>query len=230
MREETIEFNTSNGPTSAYVVIPDDTSAPAVMLIHEWWGLAKHIKDIASRYAEEGFICIAPDLYRGKKTSDPDEASRLMHELAIGDGVDTIRAAREKATEKYGIENIGITGFCMGGTFALRAACDLDGFKASVPFYGDIPEEPVLQGLKTPVLFISGTKDEWINTEKVSELESIAARHTLPVYTLRYNADHAFFNDTRTEVYDEEAASDAWEKTLAFFREHLGQSGRSAAG
>jgi carboxymethylenebutenolidase len=221
MTNETLQFNTANGASTAYVAMPDEPTDKAIILIQEWWGLNDHIKDVANRYAAEGFITIAPDLYRGKLAKDPDEASKLMHALEIEDGLNTIESAMEKAQEEYEIENFGITGFCMGGTFALQAACKLEGISAAAPFYGDIPEEFDLKDLKCPVIFISGTKDQWINTEKVGELERIAKENFLPVQSVKYEADHAFFNDTRPEVYDEEAAKDAWEKVIAFFNENL---------
>jgi carboxymethylenebutenolidase len=221
MTNETIQFNTANGASTAYVALPDNQTDKAIILIQEWWGLNDHIKDIANRYAAEGFITVAPDLYRGKVTKDPEEASKLMHGLEIEDGLNTIESAMEKAREKYEIENFGITGFCMGGTFALQAACKLEGIDAAAPFYGDIPEEFDLKGLKCPVIFISGTRDQWITPEKVGELERIAKENFLPVESVKYNADHAFFNNTRPEVYDEEAAKDAWSKVIAFFNEHL---------
>src|SRR5262245_12869986 len=128
MKTETLNFDTVNGATTAYVAMPDNGSDKAVILIQEWWGLNGHIKDIAGRYAAEGFIAMAPDLYRGVVAKDPEQASKLMHGLAIEDGLDTIKNAREKAKETYGVKRFGITGYCMGGTFALRAACELDGF------------------------------------------------------------------------------------------------------
>ena len=222
MKTETLEFNTANGATTAYVAMPDETSADtkAVILIQEYWGLNDHIKDIAGRYADEGFICLAPDLYRGRVAINPTDASQMMNALELEDGLDTIKNAQQAAREKYGISQFGITGFCMGGTYALQAVCHLEGFSASAPFYGDVPGETVLQNLKTPVLFISGTKDQWINTEKVAELERIAQVQHLPIESVKYEADHAFFNDTR-EVYDADAAQDAWAKVIGFFDENL---------
>ena len=222
MKTETLEFNTANGETTAYVAMPDETSADtkAIILIQEWWGLNDHIKDIAGRYADEGFICIAPDLYRGKVATNPADASQMMNALELEDGLDIIKNAQAAAREKYGISHFGITGFCMGGTYALQAVCHLVGFSASAPFYGDVPSETVLQNLKTPVLFVSGTKDNWINPEKVAELERIAQVQNLPIESVKYEADHAFFNDTR-EVYDADAAEDAWTKVINFFDENL---------
>ena len=222
MTSETLSFGTEGGDTTAYVALPDGGGASkAVLVIQEWWGLNDHIKDIAGRYADEGFIAIAPDLYRGTIAKDSGEAGELMHALQIEDGVDTVRNAMEAARDKYGISHFGITGYCMGGTFALRAACELEGISAAAPFYGDIPNEEVLEKLTVPVIFISGTKDQWINPEKVAGLEDAAERFELPVTSVKYDADHAFFNNTRPEVYNETAARDAWALVVGFFKDKL---------
>ena len=221
MKSDTISFNTANSETTAYVARPEETSGKAVVLIHEWWGLNDHIKDIAGRYAAEGFVTIAPDLYRGKIASNSDEASALMHGLGVEDGLDTIKNAVDEAGRLNGISHFGISGFCMGGTFALRAACELEGFSAAAPFYGDIPEEDILRKLKTPTIFVSAMKDAWINTEKVAYLEDAAERYELPIHSVKYEADHAFFNDTRPDVYDETAANDAWALVVGFFNDKL---------
>lgn len=221
MSNETLSFATANGDTTAYIAKPESGNGKAVMLIQEWWGLNDHIKDIANRYAAEGFIAIAPDLYRGDLATNPDEASKMMQDLKIEDGIDTIKNAAAKAKDELGISTLGITGYCMGGTFALRAACELDDFAAAVPFYGDIPEEEGLKHLKAPTMFISGTRDAWISPEKVSGLEAAAEKYGLPVESVKYDADHAFFNNTRPEVYDADSASDAWKRTISFFKEKL---------
>jgi carboxymethylenebutenolidase len=221
MSERTLSFSTAIGDTTAYVAEPGNSDKKAVIVIQEWWGLNDHIKDITNRYAAEGFIAIAPDLYRGKIATSSDDASKMMHDLAIADGIDTIKNAIAAALDELGISHFGITGYCMGGTFALRAACELEGLSAAAPFYGDIPEEEVLKRLRTPTVFISGTKDQWINTEKVATLEDITERYELPIESLKYEADHAFFNNTRPEVYDATAAQDAWAKVVGFFKDKL---------
>ena len=223
MKTETLSFNTAGGETTAFVTAPDDASADSkpVLLIQEWWGLNEHIKDVARRYAEEGFVCIAPDLYRGKVASDSSEASQMMHDLKLEDGLDTIRNAIDKARETYGFSHFGVTGYCMGGTYAPRAACELEGLSAAAPFYGDVPDEDVLKNLTVPTIFISGTKDQWINPEKVAQLEEITEKYELPLTSVKYEADHAFFNDTRPEVYDETAARDAWALVIGFFKDNL---------
>jgi len=221
MKSETLSFDTANGATSAYVAIPDDSTQKAVIVIQEYWGLNEHIKDIARRYADEGFIAIAPDLYRGKLAATPEEAGKFMQALKIEDGLDTINSSVETARTKYDLSHFGITGFCMGGTYALRAACELEGFSAAAPFYGDIPEEEVLKKLTTPTIFVSATKDGWINTDKVATLEEAAEKYELPIHSVKYEADHAFFNNTRPEVYDETASRDAWALVTGFFNDKL---------
>jgi carboxymethylenebutenolidase len=127
----------------------------------------------------------------------------------------------DAAAETYQIKQFAITGYCMGGTFALRAACEIPEFKAAAPFYGDTPEEKVLAKLKVPTLFIAGKRDAWINEEKVRQLQEVAAKYNLPVEVVSYDADHAFFNDTRPQVYDAAAAADAWQRVLEHFRKYL---------
>jgi len=117
--------------------------------------------------------------------------------------------------------HFGITGYCMGGTYALRAACELEGLSAAAAFYGDVPGDDVLHRLTTPTLFISGTRDGWITPEKVAGLEDAAERFELPIHSVKYDADHAFFNDTRPEVYNETAARDAWALVVGFFKDKL---------
>ena len=218
---EILNFETSNGPTTAYVADGDLKNGKAVIVIQEWWGLNEHIKEIADRYAAEGFTAIAPDLYRGRVAKDPKEASEMMNSLAIEDGLDTIRHSLDAASIAYDLSHFGITGYCMGGTFALRAACELEGLSAAAPFYGDIPEDNVLKKLTVPTIFISGTRDGWITPEKVAGLEDASERFELPIHSVKYDADHAFFNDTRPEVYDETAAKDAWALVIGFFKDKL---------
>jgi carboxymethylenebutenolidase len=194
-----------------------------VILIHEWWGINDHIRDLTSRYANEGFLCIAPDLFRGKIAKNTEEASKLMQSLAIDDGLETIGATITQAKSAYNASKFGITGYCMGGTFALRAACEISEIAAAAPFYGDIPEENVLRKLKAPTLFIAGKRDAWINPAKVNQLIEAARKYDLPVEVVSYDADHAFFNNTRPEVYNAEAAADAWRRVLELVGKHLRQ-------
>jgi len=226
MNTETLNLNTSRGATTAVVARPDGDATAAVILIHEWWGINDHIRDLARRYANEGYICVAPDLFRGIVTKDSEEASRLMHGLDTVDGLETISQAFVETKLSYGVHKTAITGYCMGGTFALRAACEISELAAAAAFYGDIPEEKVLAKLQVPTIFFAGTRDNWINPEKVELLKKAAREYNLPLEAVSYDADHAFFNDTRPEVYDENAARDAWQRVLAHFGKHLSEVAR----
>jgi len=229
MNIETLNLTTSRGPTTAHVARPDTEATAGIILIQEWWGLNDHIRDVAGRYANEGYLCVAPDLYRGRVAADPQEAAAFMNALTIDDGMETIRQAIAAAHEKYGVQKFGINGFCMGGTYSLRAACEIPSLGAAAPFYGDVPEEVVLAKLSVPTLFIAGTRDAWINPAKVNGLKEMARKYNLPVEAVSYEADHAFFNDTRPQVYDAEAAADAWQRVLAHFEKYLlHQAARSA--
>src|SRR6185369_13946870 len=126
MKTETLDLNTSYGATTAHVARPETDAAAAVILIQEWWGINDHIRDIAGRFANEGYLCLAPDLYRGKLAKNAEEAGQMMQALAIEDGVETIREAIAAAKKKYIMQKFGINGYCMGGTFALRAACEIN--------------------------------------------------------------------------------------------------------
>src|SRR5262249_48761467 len=154
-------------------------------------------------------------------TADASEASTMMRSLKLDDGIDTIKSAMSAATDAYGIAHFGINGFCMGGTYALRAACLLEGISAAAPFYGDIPDEEVLKKVTAPTIFVAATQDDWINAEKVGQLTDAAEKYELPVEILKYEADHAFFNDRRPEVYNEAAAKDAWALVVALFKDNL---------
>ena len=221
MTNETLAVETAKGSSSAFVAKPDADTNRAVLVIQEYWGVNDHIKDIAGRFANEGFIAVVPDLYRGTIAKDKSEASELMRRLPIEDGLETIRKAMAVASDSYGITHFGIAGFCMGGTYALRAACELEGISAAAPFYGDLPPEDVLKTLTAPTIFVSATQDRWIDLAKVALLEEITAKYELPITMAKYDADHAFFNNTRPEVYNETAARDAWALVTGLFNDKL---------
>src|SRR5882672_4654694 len=123
----------------AFVARPDDVEkAPAIIIVHEWWGLNPHIEDIAQRFAEEGFIAVVVDLYNGKTTKDAQEASKLMGALKQEEGLARLQVVLKQLRATPEVSGVGVTGFCMGGTYALLLACNAK-VEASAPFYGDPP-------------------------------------------------------------------------------------------
>jgi carboxymethylenebutenolidase len=207
----------------AFVARPGDVEkAPAVIIIHEWWGLNRHIEDVTQRFAEEGFIAVAADLYEGKTAKNAQEASNLMGALKQEDGLARLQVVLKRLRAMPEVTGVGVTGFCMGGTFALLLACNAK-VEASAPFYGDVPVDTTVIGkLSCPVLFIGAEKDQWITVEKMNRLEAALKQFGKEGEVRIYkDSDHAFFNDTRPEVYNQADAEDAWERVIEFFNKHL---------
>lgn len=193
--------------------------APAVVLIQEWWGLNDHIKTLTERLAGEGFLVLAPDLYQGRVTKNADEAGKWMTELDTLTAVQEIAGAVSFLKEHArGNGKVGVTGFCMGGALTLASACHIPGLAAAVAFYGIPPEEKVDYAKVTaPVQMHVAKKDYWVSVDKA---EAVKAK--LPAMDLHvYDADHAFVNETRPEVYSPENAKLAWGRMVEFFKKHV---------
>jgi carboxymethylenebutenolidase len=220
-----IEFTVGEKEAQGYIVGPSQGGVrPGLIVVHEWWGLNDHIKDIADRFAGEGFVVLAPDLYDGKIAKDADEAGRLMQGLNQDRAIETLNGAVDylKSQEQVNPEAIGVTGFCMGGTFALLLPCYNKSVKAAAPFYGDVPSEDVLKNLSAPILFIGAENDPWITQDKMDRLKAALTKLNKEGEVKVYGGvGHAFFNDTRPEAYDKEAARDAWASVNRFFAEKL---------
>ncbi len=217
------KFAANGKEVNAFIAKPEGVSkAPAVIIVHEWWGLNPHTEDIAQRYAREGFIAVAADLYNGVTTKDAKEAGQLMSALKPEDGLESLNIVLDALRADSEVSSVGVTGFCMGGTFALLLACHAE-VEASVPFYGDVPVDTTIIGkLGCPLLFIGGEKDQWITVEKMNRLDTALKQYSKPGEVRIYKgADHAFFNDTRPEVYSKADAEDAWKTVIAFFKQHL---------
>ncbi|HEY5638611.1 MAG TPA: dienelactone hydrolase family protein [Dehalococcoidia bacterium] len=221
-----LDYATNGSNASGYLARPaGEGPFPAVIVIQEWWGLNDNIKDIAERFAREGFAAFAPDLYHGEVTSEPDEAQKLMMQLDMPRASQELVKAAEYLSQQPYIagRGIGATGFCMGGGLALTLATDTPLIKAAAPFYGVNPQ-PIdrLQDLQGPVLAIYAEHDDWASAAVREELESAMAQYGKKLEVQVYpGTEHAFFNDTRQEVYRETAANDAWNRVLALFRSEL---------
>ena len=220
-----VEFQVGGRVAGGYMVEPEaQGSHPALIVIHEWWGLNEHIKDIAERFAKKGYVALAPDLYDGAVTKDSAKAAELMQGLDDQKALETLSGAVNflRVQAVVNSEKIGVTGFCMGGTFSLLLACHDNSIKASAPFYGDVPPDEIIRNLSAPVLFIGAENDPWITMDKMERLR--AAIHEfgkegeVKIYS---GVGHAFFNDTRPEAYDRTAAQDAWNRVGEFLASKL---------
>ena len=222
---EIVHFPANGWNADGYLSIPDSGNGPGVIVIQEWWGLVDHIKDVCDRFAAEGFVALAPDLYRGKTTKSPDEAGKLMMALRIDEAEKNLKgAAAYLAThDSMTSEKVGVVGFCMGGALALYTATKNANVGACVVFYGGHPNvKPDLPNLQSPVLGLYAAKDGFVTPDSVRQLESKLKELGKSIETIIYpDTDHAFFNDTRPEVYNAEAADDAWRRTIEFLRKYL---------
>ena len=214
----------SGGQLSGELAEPAGSDkAPSLVLIQEWWGVNDHIRSLAERLAKEGFLTLAPDLYHGKVTKDAAEAGQLMTALDTLKAVDEIAGA-VKALKEHPRSNgkVGVVGFCMGGALSFASACHVEGLSAAVPFYGTPPAEKVDYAKVTaPILAHFAKNDEWATVAKAEEIKKQLDARGQAMELCVYDAGHAFMNDTRPEAYDEKSAKLAWERTIAFFREHL---------
>jgi carboxymethylenebutenolidase len=230
IRETMVQYPSGNVTMKAFVAAPQTKEKrPTVIVIQEWWGLTDHIKDIARRYAAEGYVAIAPDLYSRlgyALTTDAGEAGKLMNTLKQEDGLNDLNATVTylKSVPEVDGTRIGVTGFCMGGSYALMLPCVNPAIKAAVPFYGQVPNpDAPLQKLSAPVLYLYGEDDGWITKADVQRLAAALKKYNKPGEIKTYpGAPHAFFRDNDPSVYRPEAARDAWGRTKAFFKQHLG--------
>ncbi len=225
MAGEMIEYKSNGGATPGYLAVPAGGTGAGVIVLQEYWGLTPHIKSVCDRFAAEGFVALAPDLYHGVQTKSPDEAGKLMMALNIEQAEKDLRGAVEFLTNHEAVqgEGVGTVGFCMGGVLSLYAACLNSSVAACVIFYGIHPKvNPPLENLRAPVLGLYAEHDSHVPPEAVQELETklkaLGKSVEMHVYP---DTKHAFFNDDRPEVYDAAAAEDAWRRTTEFFRERL---------
>lgn len=220
-------------------------AVPGVVVVHDVWGLSAHTRDVAQRLAREGFGVLAVDLYR-REPAPPaiDDVGRWMRALSDPQILADIEAAAAFLAEAPASRGrrVGVVGFCMGGSYALLAACGGRGIAASVPFYGLLSHEHGLlhdpagldparkprspleaaRGLSCPLLAFFGADDPYVPVADVRELERRLAGGPHPAEVVVVEgAGHAFMNDTRPDAYRPEAARAAWTRTVAFLHRHL---------
>src|SRR5262249_19743800 len=135
-----IDFDAKGKSGHGYLVAAEGQAKAGLIVIQEWWGLNDHIKDIADRFAAQGYTSLAPDLYDGKTTKSSEEAGKFMQSLDRERAMDILTGAVAHL-QSLGLNSLGVTGFCMGGTFALLLPCHKKAIKAAAPFYGDVPPD-----------------------------------------------------------------------------------------
>ncbi|MFZ4812135.1 MAG: dienelactone hydrolase family protein [Ilumatobacteraceae bacterium] len=199
---------------------------PGVIVIQEWWGLVPHITDVVDRFAAAGFTALAPDLYHGESSTEPDGAGKLMMALNIGQAAKDLSGAVDALLERTGRDHVGVVGYCMGGGLALvLAAHRPDAVTAVAPYYGVIPwasAQPDWSAITAKVVGEYAENDGMADPDAVRALETklrdLGKDATLHIHP---GTDHAFFNDARPEVYNAAASATAFARTLDLFRTTL---------
>ena len=220
---------------SAYYVEPTaGNRAPGLVVIQEWWGLNDQIKGVANRFAEAGYRALVPDLYRGKVGLDAKEAEHLMTNLNFGDAAtQDIRGAVQYL--KQTSSKAGVTGFCMGGALTLLGAVNVPEADAAVCWYGCPPLDYIdATKIKIPLQGHWALEDAYFPIQQIDALEEKLNKASVHYDFYRYNAKHAFANETLHDpshpiAYDRPSADAAWARTLTFLKQHLSGSRTQSA-
>jgi carboxymethylenebutenolidase len=220
---EMIQFKRPDGKTCpGYLATPKTGSgAPGFVCIQEWWGINEQIKKTADRLAGEGYRALVPDLYRGKLAKAADEASHLMANLNFPDAAEQdIRGAVQYL--KQSSKKVAVGGFCMGGALTILAAVRVTEMDAGACFYG-IPDigPAEIKKIKIPLICHFANRDTHWTPAKANDLEAALKQSKSEFEIYRYDAQHAFMNEARPEVYDAASAKLAWERTLKFLKKAL---------
>jgi carboxymethylenebutenolidase len=215
-----VTFPSNGSQCDGYLAEAEGASA-GIVVIQEWWGLVPHIKDVADRFAREGYVALAPDLYHGKTTSEPDEAMKMVMALQLDEAGRDMSGAVTYLRDEMGVAKVGCVGYCMGGALSLVLGT-IAPVDAVVAYYGlPMQGEPDWSELAGPVQGHYSQQDGMFTPalakELFDKLEGMGKQPELFVY----DAEHGFFNDTSLEVHNAEAAQTAWTRTLGFFQKHL---------
>lgn len=224
---ERVSFASNGDTCEGYLAMPAAGRGPGVVVIQEWWGLVGHITAVADRFADAGFIALAPDLYHGKVAREPDEAGKLLMGMAMDQAArDIAGAARALAARAEVTGRIGTVGFCMGGSLALWSATFTPEIVAAVGFYPALPWgrlRPQWSGYQGKVAMIHTDEHEGgAAAPGIAAARSAIEAAGGQVEVFDYpGTGHAFFNDDRPQVYHPQAAALAWERTLDLFHRRL---------
>ena len=227
---EMVEFPSDGGTGGGYLAPAHEGAGLGVIVVQEWWGLADHIVDVCDRFAAEGFTALAPDLSHGETVPnrEPDEAAKARTALDLDGAARDLSGAVDflQAHDAVRGRGVAVVGFCMGGGLALwLATLRSDAVRAAVPFYGIVPngKEPDWSALTAAVEGHYAEHDGMASPEAVAGFEAKLTELGKEVRIFTYpGTSPAFFNDTRPEIYDEDAARQAWVRTLEFLRAKLG--------
>jgi len=222
-KTETVQFKSGDQTIGGFLAAPDTAGPhPAIVVIHEWWGLNDWVKEQAEKLAGQGYVALAVDLYRGKTATDPGEAHELMRGLPQDRAIKDLKAAFDYLQTRPDVrkDHIAAIGWCMGGGLAVQFAVHEPLLRACVVNYGALPTDPGdLQNIGAPILGNFGADDKGITPADVKAFEqSMSKLHKFVNLKIYDNAGHGFENPNNTAAYKPEAAADAWNRTIFFLK------------
>ena len=222
-----VEFQANGASAPGYLAVPESGSGPATIVLQEWWGVDDHIRGVCDRLAGAGFLALAPDLFRGETTDQPDEAQQKMMALSMDQAEKDMRGAVDYLASHEGMqgEGVGSIGFCLGGGLSVWAASVNPKVGATVTYYYVMPHgKPDFSKIRGPVLGHFGKADDFISVDDAKALEQELRDAGVDVdFEFYEGAGHAFFNDTnRLGTYDPDAAQRSWDRSTEFLRTNLG--------
>jgi carboxymethylenebutenolidase len=222
---EDLKLTVEGGSLPAYRTLPPAGHGPGVLVLHEGFGLVDHIRDVCDRLGREGFVALAPDLYRGRHAEALEEAVELAGSLEPERTGRDLEGAIRALLDQHGVVGpcVGAIGFCMGGHLALLAASLSPRVGAAVDFYGFHSWLPIdFPRIEAAVLGIFAENDEFIPAELVETLRrDLDAADTRATFHVQAGVVHAFMNDSRPDRYDATAAAEGWARMLTFLRAEL---------
>ncbi len=226
VKTQMVQYQSGDETVSGYMAFPEGKGPfPAIILIHEWWGLNDWIKENAKKFADKGYIALAIDLYRGQVATDQDAAHELMRGLPEDRATRDLQAAVAYLVSRNDVKHdkIGSIGWCMGGGYSLQAALSVPELAAAVINYGRlVTDAEMIEKINCPVLGVFGAKDRGISVKDVEAFKNACNKAdkdvTIQIYS---NSGHAFINENNAKAYNAKDAKNAWEKTFAFFEKKL---------
>ncbi len=212
---------TAEGTSFVADVAAGSEGGPGLVVLHEWWGLNDDIRRLAQRFADEGFVAIAPDLYGGEVPADEARAAELAHATKTERAMEIVQACVDELRRRTGRE-VGAIGFCLGGSFTFAAAATVRDLACAVPFYGNARKDYMIaERMSCPIQAHFADHDDHISPKPAIAVARDMKARGAHMELYFYDAGHAFMREGDPAAYDADAASLAWTRTLEFLRREL---------
>jgi carboxymethylenebutenolidase len=221
-----VSFMSNQDTVLGYLSLPKgEGEHPALILVHEWWGLTQWMKDNADMFAKKGYVALCVDLYRGKVTDKPEEAGKLAQSLNQDQAVKDVISSFNylKTLSQVDAKRIGCIGWCMGGGFSLQGAINIPELKATVVCYGRLTTDSILVNkIQSPILGIFGEEDKVIPPDVVKQFEQVLKTQGKHIKVFEYpKSGHAFMNQTNKTAYNAGTTIEAWKEIYTFLDSRL---------